>query len=71
MSMPAQPPPSIVIVAPRPPNTERHARERRDGRRNGGRHRADQNVAMQHVAQLVRHYAFEFAVVHQPENARR
>ena len=34
-----------------------------------GGHRADQNVAMQHVAEFVRDDAFEFAIVHQLQNA--
>ena len=35
-----------------------------------GRHRADQDIAVQHVPQFVRHHALDFVVVHQLQNAR-
>ena len=49
---------------------ERHLRQHGDGRRDGRRHRADQDVAVQHVAQFVGDDAFQFPVVHQLQNAR-
>ena len=63
MARASKPLPPSSIVTPSAAKQERHAGERGDGRRNGGRDGADQNVAVQHMAQLMRDHAFEFAVV--------
>ena len=52
---------AAVVVVARAAEPEGHARDEHDGRGEGGRHRADQDIAVQHVAQLVRHHAFDFA----------
>ncbi len=49
----------------------RHARHHHDGRRDRRRHRADQDVAMLHVRQLVRDDPFELLIVQQPHDPFR
>src|SRR5215469_7506263 len=48
----------VVALASAKPEKERHAGEERDGGRNHGCDRTDQDVTMQHVAEFVRHNAF-------------
>ena len=52
----------------RGPNEHRHARQQGDGRGDRRRDRADQDVPIHHVTELVRHHALHFAVVHQPSS---
>ena len=70
MTMASKTAAAVAFVALAAAEPEREARQRGDRRGDGGGDGADQNVAMQHVAQFVRDHAFELAVVHQLQNAR-
>ena len=56
---------AAVVVVAAAAEPEGHAGQHGDGGGERGGHRADQDVAMQHVAQLVGHHAFDFVVVHE------
>ena len=61
----AMAPPPVVVVAAAPPNQNAMRASMVMAAAMRGRHRADQDVAMQHVAELVRDHAFDLVVVHQ------
>ena len=60
---------AAVVVVAAAAEPEGHAGQHGDGGGKRGGDRADQDVAVQHVAQLVRDHAFELAIVHQLQDA--